>query len=205
MLTNLKVAIIGDMGVGKTCFVHRVITDMYGNNNPSTIGASFHKCSVNTKNNKTFNLAIWDTAGQERFRSLISMYTRNTDVLIFVYDLSNKDSYYNVVDYWIPYVMKNRDSKLCLNCLVGTKMDLLGPNEIITEKESVNIENIYDGFFDDFFMVSSFSGYNINGLMDQIIESYCKLSSSAFGNDISYEDLITLNDIDVKKTCCGIF
>lgn len=52
-------------------------------------------------------LDIWDTAGQERFRkSLISAYYRNSDAIIFVYDVTNKQSF-DDLRMWLEESMRN--------------------------------------------------------------------------------------------------
>ena len=59
----------------------------------STMGAAYF---VHTHDDRTLN--IWDTAGQERYASLLPMYTRRADILIFAIDPTNIDS--------IPYLKR---------------------------------------------------------------------------------------------------
>lgn len=42
---------------------------------------------------------IWDTAGQERFRSLLTLYYKNSDAVIIVFDLTDIQTF-ATVDYW---------------------------------------------------------------------------------------------------------
>ena len=39
-----------------------------------------------------FKMTIWDTSGNERFRSLRKKYYTNWDVIIYVFDLSKRDT-----------------------------------------------------------------------------------------------------------------
>ncbi len=48
-------------------------------------------------------LQLWDTAGQERFRSLIPGYLRDSNAAFIIYDITNLDSYNNIVT-WIDFV-----------------------------------------------------------------------------------------------------
>ena len=42
---------------------------------------------------------IWDTAGQEKYRSLLSLYYKNSDGVIITFDITNASSF-NAVEYW---------------------------------------------------------------------------------------------------------
>ena len=92
---------LGESGVGKTSIVQRFVTkDNFKEENPPTIGASFVSKLVNiqgTDNNMKFQ--IWDTAGQEKYRSLASMYYKDAQVAIIVYDISKRATF-EAVKFW---------------------------------------------------------------------------------------------------------
>merc|ERR1711998_300853 len=71
---DLKLVLLGQPGVGKTCLVYRYLYNTFGET-ISTIGASFAMKKVDA-GGVSCNLGIWDTAGQERFDSLSSFYCR---------------------------------------------------------------------------------------------------------------------------------
>lgn len=97
-----KIVIIGDSGVGKSSIVKRYILNV---NSPvpnyslerteSTVGATYF--TIQLERNK---LQIWDTAGQERFRSICPIYFRGSAGCIFVFDVTNRESFINL-NYWI--------------------------------------------------------------------------------------------------------
>lgn len=60
----LKLIVIGDSGVGKTCLLRRLSESIFDENTPSTIGVEFVSQHVKI-DDKTIKLQIWDTAGQE--------------------------------------------------------------------------------------------------------------------------------------------
>eukprot|EP01126_Amoeba_proteus_P064572 TRINITY_DN9060_c0_g1_i5.p1 TRINITY_DN9060_c0_g1~~TRINITY_DN9060_c0_g1_i5.p1 ORF type:complete len:179 (+),score=29.50 TRINITY_DN9060_c0_g1_i5:129-665(+) len=64
----LKVVVLGDGGVGKTCLIRRYLNHCYSPQYKATIGADFHLKEIVMDNFTTAHLQIWDTAGQERFR-----------------------------------------------------------------------------------------------------------------------------------------
>lgn len=49
---------------------------------------------------------IWDTAGQERFRSLLTMYYKNSDAVVIVFDVTDANSF-KTVDYWTRQIEMN--------------------------------------------------------------------------------------------------
>lgn len=59
----IKVIVLGDSGVGKTCLINRYIGGFYRDSFTSTIGVDFKIKSLDREDTKV-NLQIWDTAGQ---------------------------------------------------------------------------------------------------------------------------------------------
>ncbi len=49
---------------------------------------------------------LWDTAGQERFRSLLTLYYKNSDAVVIVFDLTDSNSF-KTVDYWARQIEVN--------------------------------------------------------------------------------------------------
>lgn len=73
--------------------------------------------------NVILQLEMWDTAGQERFRrTLISAYYRNADAIIFVYDVTNKQSF-NDLRVWIEESARNGLADIP-KVLIANKCDL---------------------------------------------------------------------------------
>jgi GTPase SAR1 family protein len=51
--------------------------------------------------NKKLPLQIWDIPGAEKFRTLSSIYFRDADAAILVYDCTNKDSFNSLKVNWL--------------------------------------------------------------------------------------------------------
>ena len=60
----LKMIVIGDAGVGKTCLLHRLQNSTYTEATPTTIGIEFFRKEIEI-NSKKIILQVWDTVGQE--------------------------------------------------------------------------------------------------------------------------------------------
>ena len=65
----VKILMIGDSGVGKTCILQRIIRGDFSVNHLTTIAIDF-KLKMMNINGTRLKMQLWDTAGQERFNTL---------------------------------------------------------------------------------------------------------------------------------------
>ena len=56
---------------------------------------------------ETIKFEIWDTAGQERYRSMARVFYKNAAACILVYDITNKASFEEIKNYWVPELKEN--------------------------------------------------------------------------------------------------
>jgi small GTP-binding protein len=122
---SYKVVFLGDTSVGKTSIANRLYLNKFKNDNYPTVGSSY--CCLDDVS-KNFNIDIWDTAGQERYRSLAKLYYRNSDIVLVVCDLSNRESL-KMVRYWINKLIQEESEATII--LVGNKTDLEKTEEIV--------------------------------------------------------------------------
>ena len=88
----------------------------------TTIGVDFRFKTVKS-GDKNIKLQIWDTAGQQRFRTITNTYYKNSHAVILVYDITNKDSFDSIQEFWMHEVESYADSDV-LKVLVGNKADM---------------------------------------------------------------------------------
>lgn len=117
----LKLVLIGDTGVGKSCLLLRFADDTFTESYISTIGVDFRFRTAEV-DGKIVKLQIWDTAGQERFRTITSAYYRGADGILIVYDQTSEESF-AAVDSWVHEVRKYADASVP-QLLVACKSDL---------------------------------------------------------------------------------
>ena len=129
---HFKLIFLGDQYVGKSSILNRFYQDKFEEDYQATIGLDFHSKNVNV-NGTTVRLLLYDTAGQEKFKSLIPMYIRDANIIIVVYDISNKDSFVHT-EHWVNETkdLKREDA---IFILVGNKLDL-EENRVVTKKEA---------------------------------------------------------------------
>lgn len=120
---TLKIIIVGDPSVGKTSLQTRIIENKFRPQYSTTLGVdfSFKQIQVQGSNVK---LQIWDTAGQEKYRSLITTYYRHTDGIILVFDLSDDNSFENILQSWIPHITTYMTEDVPKLLIFGNKKDL---------------------------------------------------------------------------------
>ncbi|CAG0923416.1 unnamed protein product [Notodromas monacha] len=122
-----KIVVIGDVGVGKTCVVHRFTTGGYVERHGNTIGVDFSMKTIMI-DGKRVKLQIWDTAGQERFRTITQSYYRSANGVMLMYDVTKRATFLNL-QRWIDEVRKYTASQVSV-ILIGNKCDMEGLREV---------------------------------------------------------------------------
>eukprot|EP00252_Welwitschia_mirabilis_P011706 TRINITY_DN26078_c0_g1_i1.p1 TRINITY_DN26078_c0_g1~~TRINITY_DN26078_c0_g1_i1.p1 ORF type:complete len:210 (+),score=42.83 TRINITY_DN26078_c0_g1_i1:378-1007(+) len=139
-----KLLLIGDSGVGKSSLLLRFTSDSFDDLSP-TIGVDF-KLKYMTIGGKRLKLSIWDTAGQERFRTLTSSYYRGAQGIIFVYDVTRRQTFTNLSDVWAKEVDLYSTNKDCIKMLVGNKVDKES-ERVVTKKEGIALARQFGSLF----------------------------------------------------------
>ena len=193
-----KVIMVGDSGVGKTSIIGRYL-NKFNENEKSTIGASFsNKISIIDKYKISFD--IWDTAGQERYRSVSSIFYKEAYLCIFVYDITEPQSFENIKNYWYNTVIENASSKIILG-IAGNKNDLY-EKEKVKEKEVQKFCKEIDALY---FSTSALLNSSIDDMFTKLGEKFIasqtfkNLWSTIIGND---GKKLNLKDNKKKKSFC---
>jgi len=114
---------LGDSGVGKTSILNQYTTGIYNNNIASTLGINFSFKELFINKTQKIKLKLIDTCGQEKYRSLSKSYFKNTNGVLFVFSLNDKDSFDNIKE-WMEYFNEECTIKDAHKVLVGNKSDL---------------------------------------------------------------------------------
>ncbi|EAY11744.1 small GTP-binding protein, putative [Trichomonas vaginalis G3] len=129
-MRSLKVVLVGDTKVGKSCVLSRFVQGTFDRNMPATIGAAF-LTKVITTSSGPVRLQLWDTAGQEKFRSLAPMYYRSSSVALMVYDVTQKESL-DSLDDWASEIADKAPHNIKF-VVIGNKCDMTEERVISTE------------------------------------------------------------------------
>ena len=121
----VKVVILGHTGVGKTSIVRKYIRGSFDpDSGPTKGGMESRKTQEYLEDNSFVNFDIWDTAGQERYSSLASLYYKDADIALLVYDITMKKSF-EKLEKWIQELKDNISERDIKIHIVANKSDLI--------------------------------------------------------------------------------
>lgn len=193
---DLKLVLLGQPGVGKTCLVYRYLYNTFGET-ISTIGASFAMKKVES-GGRPCNLGIWDTAGQERFDSLSSFYCRGARAAIICFDLTDKASFDSLSTKWIRKVLEEAEPG-CHICLVGTKLDLIHSGQASRAVKSEEVEALAQKHHAHLFETSAKQGEGVGNIFESIVEQYHTRSTATDGGG---RGSVAVGGASQKSGCC---
>jgi Ras-related protein Rab-8A len=127
----IKLLLIGDSGVGKSCLLLRFSDDSFTPSFITTIGIDF-KIRTIELDGKRIKLQIWDTAGQERFRTITTAYYRGAMGILLVYDVTDERSFKNIRN-WFSNIEQHA-SEGVNKILIGNKCDWVEKKAITKEQ-----------------------------------------------------------------------
>ena len=143
--TVCKVVLLGETGVGKTSIISRYVHNNFSEVLMSTTGASFATKKLEIDSEHKIKFQIWDTAGQERFRSLAKIFYQNASVAVLVYDITRRDTFDKIKNFWIKEIKENAPSDIIL-ALAGNKSDNY-ENEVVNLSEGKKLAKEIDAIF----------------------------------------------------------
>jgi len=141
----MKLLVIGDSGVGKSCLLLRFANDTFTTQFTSTIGIDFKVRTVEL-DGKRVKLQIWDTAGQDRFRTITNVYYRDAHGILIVYDVTDEKSFEGL-RYWLKNIQENAPENVD-RVIVGNKCDLVEKRVISTNAGKEFAESQHLKFFE---------------------------------------------------------
>ncbi|WFD30304.1 GTP-binding protein [Malassezia sp. CBS 17886] len=116
----VKLLLIGDSGVGKSCLLLRFCDDAWTPSFITTIGIDFKIRTIEV-GDKRVKLQIWDTAGQERFRTITTAYYRGAMGILLVFDVTDEKSFQDIRNWYKD--VDQHASEGVRKILVGNKCD----------------------------------------------------------------------------------
>ncbi|XP_066912081.1 ras-related protein Rab-22A-like [Clytia hemisphaerica] len=158
---EIKLCLLGDSGVGKSCLAMRFVHDRFEIHSTATIGASFMSKNFRIED-QAFKFQIWDTAGQEKYKALAPMYYRGAAAAVVVYDITLEQSFESV-KRWIKELRQMGPQNIVI-AIAGNKKDLVDQREVTTETGQSFADEIGAVFAE----CSALNAENVNDIFEQI-------------------------------------
>ena len=121
--STIKVVLLGDSSVGKTCIFERLKNNEFPMDQIATIGADKSDIKFTLEKGKEINITLLDTAGQERFRSADIKICKAAHGIILVFSFTNRESFENL-ENWINLIKDNFYDDDIIIVLFGNKIDI---------------------------------------------------------------------------------
>ncbi|XP_033095955.1 rab-like protein 3 isoform X2 [Anneissia japonica] len=111
-LEKVRVLVVGDSGVGKSCLVHLICHNQVCSNPSYTIGAAvdvkIHEYKEGTPKQKSYFIELWDVGGSVNHSNSRHVFYNQVNGIILVHELTNRKSQLNLRK-WLAEVL-SRDN-----------------------------------------------------------------------------------------------
>ena len=198
---DVKTILVGMSGSGKTNIINALVGRKFDESKFCTTTSSFLE-KIMTVKKKKYHLEIWDTAGQEQYRSLTKIFINDSKIVIFVYDITNRESF-NEIDYWVNTVKEKLGNEPIFG-LVGNKKDLF-LEETVKEEEGEKKAKEIGAIFR---LTSAKTGQAlIIDYLQNLLEEYVKKigdinEDNESNNRFEKSNSFSINTVKEKKSKC---
>jgi Ras-related protein Rab-2A len=193
----LRIIIVGDSSVGKTCLLLNFTEGNFTETHDITIGVELGNRLLKVEE-KSVKFQIWDTSGQETYRSVTRSFYRRADCAILVFDLTDQTTFKNC-ESWMREIKQNSKEDIII-FLVGNKRDL-------EENQTVSIELI-ENFVKNhhifaFELTSAKEGINVEKVFFEIARKLLAMDKGANPKDSGKFEIqkVPVNNRKKKKCC----
>ena len=187
----IKLILVGNSDVGKSSIISLYVNKEISDTHLSTITNEKLKKIVKIKD-KELELDIWDTVGQENFRSVNKIFMKKAEIVLLVYDITNRKSF-DELEFWYEQVIENCSDSIVVIAIAANKSDLYEEQNVdfdegkeFAKKKSINIIE----------ETSSLDFENIDSLFNKILLEYIdkKYSNDSIDNDNNNQNEINKDE-----------
>uniref|UniRef100_A0A165X021 Uncharacterized protein n=1 Tax=Daucus carota subsp. sativus TaxID=79200 RepID=A0A165X021_DAUCS len=182
----IKLLLIGDSGVGKSCLLLRFSDGSFNTSFITTIGIDF-KIRTIELDGKRLKLQIWDTAGQERFRTITTAYYRGAMGILLVYDVTDESSFNNIRN-WIRNIEQHASDNVN-KVLIANKADMDESLRVVPTSKG---QALADEYGIKFFETSAKTNMNVEEVFISIAQDIRKRLDET-GSKPQYFNIINKN------------
>jgi len=165
-MKKLKVTLIGESQVGKTSLINQYVNNKFEDEYLMTIGNDKMIKEIEINENKV-RLEIWDTIGQENLRSANKIFMKNTDIALIVYDITNRQSFLNLNEFYKELIKMNERDKMIIG-IAANKSDLYENTEVNKEEGEEYAKKINALYFES----TATDHENVVNIFEELIKVY---------------------------------
>jgi small GTP-binding protein len=188
---TVKVILVGNSGVGKTCLISCYLKNTFEARTVPTVAPAYSCREVRKQDGTIVILQVWDTAGQERYSSISQLFFRDSNVALVCFDPNDNNSIGATRD-WVKRI--SEEVSECHLFAVLMKADLIPEAQI--EGLIAQTKSALAGVsFEQWFATSAMTRFGVDAVFQAAAELYTKRGSIAtIGQRVTLEG--------EKKGCC---
>ena len=190
----IKLILVGDSGTGKTNLIS-VAAGLEFNSGVLTTTSCSYIQKIVKGNKKEYKINLWDTIGQEKYRSLTKIFMKDSNIVIFVYDITKRETFESL-NYWKKIIEEILGNDITLG-VVGNKIDLYF-DEKVKEEEGQEYANSIGAKFK--LTSAKNSPKEVSAFIEEMLEEYLTRNKSI--NDRKDSVVIKKQEEKKKKGCC---
>ena len=129
---EIKIILVGEPYTGKTSLINTAIGLKFEENKEMSTAAANFVPKEFIIDGKKYLTNLWDTIGQEKFRSLTKIFIKDSKIVVFVFDITNKNSF-KELNFW----MNTIEEILGVDTILGiaaNKQDLYDKEQVKEEE-----------------------------------------------------------------------
>ena len=197
MEEEIKVILVGESGTGKTSLINATTGIGFNEDIETTTSNTFLTKKI-TIGSDEITVNLWDTIGQEKFRSLTKIFIKDSKIVIFVYDITRKQTF-DELNFWIKMVQDILGNTPILG-ICGNKDDLIMKEEV---KEGV-VKKYSEEKNIPYRLTSAKNPLSFNQFLDELVGKYVEKFGGKKNNGEKPKPKINLTNDQkpAKKKCC---
>ncbi|CAD8058924.1 unnamed protein product [Paramecium primaurelia] len=167
-----KFVLIGDTGVGKSCFLSQYVKGKFIQEYDPTIGLEFESKSIEFNDGIVVQNQLWDTSGSSQFMAIQKTFCQNAAAAIIFYKIDSQNSFKSL-ENWIN-ILKQVSSDMIQIVIVATHQDLENQRQVQTQQG----RNLADSIDAKFYEISNHDKDQIDGIINSLSYNVLRLINS---------------------------
>jgi small GTP-binding protein len=156
------------------------------------------KISDGNGDEKFVKINMWDISGSDTYQSMVKTYYVGCHGIIFVFDLSNRQSFYNITK-WVERINDIIDLTTTVKILIGNKSDR---QHRVSNAEIHDLTVMHEMVY---FETTNTTRISITNAFDHVVNEIVRRNcGNRHDSFVLRDDKERNSDVDKKSECCAI-